>query len=365
MRPLLAAIALLALAGCVQQPIAGPSSPVGSSQQLGAATESATSAQSAADTAADERLGKLRANVDAIVTAPNVEASPVALNEGIVAQGRLADVPPDPTEVAAAAERRALVESGRAEEARRNALVAAEQGRKDSAELAQLREQARKLAEERDNLAKELIAQAERNRVENQKAIDAALAAAKKARDEQQNAMLQAQGEKLTWIGTGCISAAILSAVGIGFFGSLLVLRKLAAYLIALAAVGFLFLGAAQIITQPWFMWVCAGVILFGAAWAAIWAWRHQKRGDLAEELAKRGAGAKATLDKLVPTIDAVYREGTKSIEEIAATLKGGTKATMQELLDAVLFQPLSSKLDKPEKDTVKTVRESTDPITL
>ena len=66
-----------------------------------------------------------------------------------------------------------------------------------------------------------------------------------------------------------------------------------------------------------------------------------------------------------MPVIDAVYREGTKSIEEIAATLKGGTKATMQELLDAVLFQPLSSKLDKPEKDTVKTVRESTDPITL
>ena len=70
----------------------------------------ANDAQAATDAAAQDRLSKLSANVNAAATAPNIEASPVAVNELTVAQGRLSDVKPDPVEVAAAAERRALVD---------------------------------------------------------------------------------------------------------------------------------------------------------------------------------------------------------------------------------------------------------------
>ena len=359
---LLIVLALL-WGGChsIPQP-AKPSTPAGvQAPDL----KPANDAQAASDAAAQERLSKLSANVNAAATAPNIEASPVAVNELTVARGRLSDVKPDPVEVAAAAERRALVEAGKAAEARQNADAAADQGRTDAARIAQLQATATSERARADAAVAAYAAQAEKNRIENQKAIDIALASAKKARDEQHNAMLRDQAGKLTWIGIGCTSAAVSIAVLVGFFGSILVLRKVGMYLLALAIIGFLFLGAAQIISQPWFMPVCAAVILGGCIWFGVWAWRHQKRGDLNEELAARSSKAKAALDKLVPTIDAVYREGTQTVEEVVDTLNAKGKSTVQDLLDSVLFSKLSAKLDTPEKDTVKQVRDTVDPITL
>ena len=64
-------------------------------------------------------------------------------------------------------------------------------------------------------------------------------------------------------------------------------------------------------------------------------------------------------------TIDAVYREGTQTVEEVVETLKARGKSTVRDLLGSVLFSKLSAKLDTPEKDTVKQVRDTVDPITL
>ena len=90
---------MLSLGGCVSTPTpqAKPSAPPAA---IAPDPKPANDAQSSVNAAAQERLSKLRANVDAIVSAPNIEASPVAQNEGIVAQGRLSDVKPDPVEVA-------------------------------------------------------------------------------------------------------------------------------------------------------------------------------------------------------------------------------------------------------------------------
>ena len=335
-------IALLALAGCVAQPVSKPAAPAGAGEQIGSAQTDASNADAAAKAAEKERLERLRANVDAAASAPNIEAAPVAVNELTVAQGRLSDVKPDASEVAAAAERRALVEAGRAEEARQNALAAAEQGRKDAAELTILRGEAARLALERDKLARDLLTQAERNRLDNQKAIDAALAEARKAQDQQRNAMLHEQAGKLTWIGIGCISAAISIAVLVGFFGSITVLRRIGLYLLALAVVGFLFLGAAQIIAQPWFMWACAGVILVGCFWFGVWAWRHQKRGDLAAELAARSAKVAAVAKTAVPVLDTAYEQAN---------------AEVKAWLDANVFDRLSSMMNRDEKATVHEIR--------
>ena len=343
MRPLLLLpIALLALAGCVAQPVSKPAVPAAAGEQIGSAQTDASNADAAAKAAEKERLEKLRANVDAAAAAPNIEAAPVAVNELTVAQGRLSDVKPDASEVAAAAERRALVESGRADEARQNALAAAEAGKRDATIIAELRATAANLAAERDRLAADLIAIAERNRLENQKAIDAALADARKAQDKQRNAMLHEQAGKLTWIGIGCISAAISIAVLVSFFGSVLVLRRIGLYLLALAVVGFLFLGAAQVIAQPWFMWACAGAILVGCIWFGVWAWRHQKRGDLAAELAARSAKVAAVAKTAVPVWDAAYEDATSEIKA---------------WLDAHVFDRLSSVMNREEKATVHEVR--------
>ena len=109
-------------------------------------------------------------------------------------------------------------------------------------------------------------------------------------------------------------------------------------------------------------MTIALAVVL---AWVILWWRKHDKRGDLNEELAKRGTEAKATLDKLVPVIDAVYREGTQTVEEVVETLKAKGKSSVQDLLDSVLFSKLSEKLDRPEKDAVKRVRDAVDPIQL
>ena len=344
MRPLAAiallALALLMLAGCSSvPPQAKPSAPPAT---IAPDPKPANDAQSSVNAAAQERLSKLSANVNAAATAPNIEASPVAVNELTVAQGRLSDVMPDPVEVAAAAERRALVESGRAAEARANAEVAAGQGRDDAVRIAELQATATSERARADAAVAAYAAQAEKNRIENQKAIDAALADARKAQDKQRNAMLHEQAGKLTWIGIGCISAAISIAVLVSVFGSIMVLRRIGLYLLALAVVGFLFQGAAQIIAQPWFMWACAGVILVGCIWFGVWAWRHQKRGDLAAELAARSAKIAAVAKTAVPVWDAAYEDATSEIKA---------------WLDAHVFDPLSSVMNREEKATVHEIR--------
>ena len=342
MRPIILFFALT-LVGCPkQQHSAKPAAPLGEGQAVSAAGATANAAQTAAAAAEAARLSKVRANIDAAAAAPHIEASPVALNELTVAQGRLSDVLPDPAEQADAAERRAQGEAGRAEEARSAALAAAESGKRDAVRVRELQAEAERLQAARDRLEQDFIAQADRNRVENQKAIEAAVQQANEARNQQRNAMLHEQAAKLTWIGIGCISAAISVAVLVGFFGGILVLRKVALYLGALALVGFLFLGAAQIVAQPWFMWACAGGILVMCVWFGVWAWRHQKRGDLAEELQARAGKVAAVAQTAVPVLDKAYEDAD---------------ASMRTWLDEHIFDRLSSAMNRDEKATVHEIR--------
>ena len=360
---LLPLLLALSLAGCSSvPPQAKPSAPPAA---IAPDPKPANDAQSSVNAAAQDRLSKLSANVNAAATAPNIEASPVAVNELTVAQGRLSDVKPDPVEVAAAAERRALVESGRAAEARANAEAAADQGRTDAIRIAELQAIATSERARADAAVAAYAAQAEKNRIENQKAIDAALAKAKQARDELDNAERSKQVAWCNKIGFSALGIAVALMVGGWLLGGLAAIRKMGPAAGLVAFVGLCALWAARVLGHPWFMPGMTLVIVAVIAWVVFWWRKHDKRGDINEELAKRGAKAKATLEKLVPTIDAVYREGTQTVEEVLATIKGGAKASIQDLLDSVLFSKLSSKLDQPEKDTVKEVRGTVDPIQL
>lgn len=329
---------MLALAGCPKPDAAKPASAMGG--DVAAAATAANSAATSADNAEADRLSRLRANVDAAAAAPNIEAAPVAINELTVAQGRLSDITPDPQEQAAAAERRALVEAGRAEEARQNALAAAEAGRRDAALIVELRATTARLAAERDKLTAELIAQAERNRIANEVALA-------KARDEARNDVLRSQVAWLNRIGFGCMAVAI-GAVGIGLaVGGITALRRVGPLAVVAGVGALLCFGTAQIVGAPWFLWAVGGVLLVLVTWFAVWAWKHQKRGDLASELATRTGKVAAVAKTAVPVLDAAYEQADE---------------TTRRWLDAHVFDRLSSLMNRDEKATVHEIRREVTP---
>ena len=361
--PLQLALALLVLAGCSSvPPQAKPSAPPAA---IAPDPKPANDAQSSVDAAAQERLSKLRANVDAIVSAPNIEASPVAQNEGIVAQGRLSDVTPDVNEVAAAAERRALVESGRAAEARANAEVAAGQGRDDAVRIVELQATATSERARADAAVAAYAAQAEKNRIENQKAIDAALAKAKQAIYDRDNAVLKDQIAWCNRIGFSALGIAVALLAGAWFFGGgLLGLKKLGPVVALVGFVGVAALWLARILGNPWFMPVLTLLILGVLTWIAVWMVHHYRQKDLAAEVQARTAKLAAVAKDVVPVLDAAYENGRETVDQLAERVKAKVKAlradgvaTTQDVLDELVFDPISSKMDATTKATVKEIR--------
>ena len=356
-------IALLALAGCSSVP--PQAKPSAHPAAIAPDPKPANDAQSSVNAAAQERLSKLRANVDAIVSAPNIEASPVAQNEGIVAQGRLSDVTPDANEVAAAAERRALVESGRAAEARQNAEAAADQGRTDAVRIAELQATATSERARADAAVAAYAAQAEKNRIENQKAIDAAVAQAKQAIYDRDNAVLKDQIAWCNRIGFSALGIAVALLAGAWFFGGgLLGLKKLGPVVALVGFVGVAALWLARILGNPWFMPVLTLLILGVLTWIAVWMVHHYRQKDLAAEVQARTAKLAAVAKDVVPVLDAAYENGRETVDQLAERVKAKVKAlradgvaTTQDVLDELVFNPISSKMDATTKATVKEIR--------
>ena len=356
-------IGMLLLTGCpsIPQP-AKPSSPPGVTAPD---PKPANDAQSSANSAAQERLSKLSANVNAAATAPNIEASPVAVNELMVAQGRLSDVKPDPVEVAAAAERRALVEAGRAEEARSNAEAAAGQGRTDAIRIAELQATATAERARADAAVAAYAAQAEKNRIENQRAIDAAVARAKKAIYDRDNAVLKDQIAWCNKIGFSALGIAVALLAGAWFFGGgLLGLKKLGPVVALVGFVGVAALWLARILGNPWFMPVLTFLILGVLTWIAVWMVRHYRQKDLAAEVQARTAKLAAVAKDVVPVLDAAYENGRETVDQLADRVKAKVKAlradgiaTAQDVLDELVFDRISSKMDVTTKATVKEIR--------
>ena len=355
---------MLSLGGCVSTPTpqAKPSAPPAA---IAPDPKPANDAQSSVDAAAQERLSKLSANVNAAATAPNIEASPVAVNELTVAQGRLSDVTPDANEVAAAAERRALVESGRAAEARANAEVAAGQGRDDAVRIVELQATATSERARADAAVAAYAAQAEKNRIENQKAIDAAVAQAKQAIYDRDNAVLKDQIAWCNRIGFSALGIAVALLAGAWFFGGgLLGLKKLGPVVALVGFVGVAALWLARILGNPWFMPVLTLLILGVLTWIAVWMVHHYRQKDLAAEVQARTAKLAAVAKDVVPVLDAAYENGRETVDQLAERVKAKVKAlradgvaTTQDVLDELVFDPISSKMDATTKATVKEIR--------
>lgn len=345
---ILLAACLVIGSGCREKAKPGPATPLGPSSpaaSLGTATANEHSADAAAadaraaqQAAQDTRLGKVAADVDAAGKAVGDGRTADASGALGVASAHLEGVPRDPQEAQALARAERERAAGRAEQADADLATLRDAAKADGAELERLRlavgaaEKAQQQAErERDAAQRELIAAGERG-----------AAALAKALDDERRGVLKGQVAKLSWIGIGCCAGAALAlGAGIALCG-FAALRRVGPAAVVLGVVGLGCLGAAQIIGAPWFLPVVGGCAVLGVGWFAVWAYRHQQRGDLAQELATRTAKVAAVAKTAVPVLDVAYDEADESV---------------RAWLDAHVFNRLSSVMDKEEKAAVHAVR--------
>lgn len=361
----LAILIALCLVGCPKQkPVAKPAAPLGSSEQVASAASVASSAQHDSDAAEATRLSKIAADSDAATKAVEEDRKADAAGALGVQQAHLADVPRDADEARRLAEAEQLRAEGRAAEAEKSLEELREDAKADAIKIEDLRRERDRLAAERDQLTKDLIAQAERNRAENQKAIDEALKRAAEAEKARKDAIRKSQATKLTTMGIGALAASVVVLGAAWFFGGgLLGLRKVAPVSGLLGVAGAFFLGAAQIIGHPYFLPAVGTGILFFVIWVGCWLWKHQNRGDLAEELQRRTSKLATVAKVTVPILDKAYDEGSTAVHELVAKMAGKgaeEKVTVRDLLDHLIFNPLSNTMDKPTKATVHEIRATT-----
>ena len=358
-------LAIILLAGCQVQPVAKPAAPMGAGEQVTTAQNTATTAQGLLDAAKADRLGRVASDSDAANKALNEGRTADAKGAVSVQQVHLEGVTRSPEESAKLAEAEQHRAEGRADKAEETLGELRQSARGDAVRIADLTRERDAAVKARDKAVDDYKAECATNMLRQQQAIDDALADAKKARDALDNAERSRQVAWCNKIGFGALGVAVALLVGSWLLGGLAAIRKMGPAAGLVAFVGLCALWAARVLGHPWFMPGMTIVIVGVLTWVVVWWRKHDKRGDLNEELANRGAKAVATLNKLVPTIDAVYREGTQTVDEVVDTLKAKGKSTIQDMLDSVLFSKLSAKLDTPEKDTVRAVRDSVDPIQL
>ena len=308
----------------------GPATPAAT---LTSAAGAASEARSLAAGAAAGRDSRLAADVQAAGAA--LDAVPTRVPDAraavAVAAGHLAGIVPDPAEAASLASAERARGAGDAAGADAAILALASQARTDAAELVQLRQRAAQAEAQRDAAQAALIRAGEQGAARLAEALD-----------KERRGVLRDQVRKLSWIGIACCAGAAL-ALGAGIaIGGVAALRRVGPAAVALGVVGLGCLGAAQIIGARWFL-PAVGIAGGGAVlWFAVWAYRHQKRGDLAQEIAVRTGKVAAVARTAVPVLDAAYEEAD-----------AGVKAW----LDEHVFARLSSAMGKEEKAAVHEVR--------
>lgn len=324
------------LSGCHAVPAPGPATPTGASTHastLTSATQASSEARSALAGASAGRDARLAADMQAASNAldavpPRVPDARAAVS---VAAGHLTGVAPDAAEAQSLASAERSRASGDAAGADAAIMALASQARTDAADLATLRQRAAKAEADRDAAQAALIRAGEQGAAKLAQALD-----------KERRGVLAGQVAKLSWIGIACCASAAL-ALGAGIaLGGVAALRRVGPAAVVLGIVGLGCLGAAQIIGARWFLPV-VGIAGGGAVlWFAVWAYRHQRRGDLAQELAARTGKVAAVAKTAVPVLDAAYEEAD-----------AGVKAW----LDEHVFARLSSAMGKEAKATVHAVR--------
>lgn len=282
----------------------------------------------------DARDSKVRASVDtaSLANEDNPEGIPkyivhdeLALVQGLLEKAKAEDL-------AAAAERRAKYEQGRAEEARRMYATASADNTKLASDIAKAQQAAEAAKSERDKALEEakkatgdLKTELERNRIENEKRL-------KELRDQFEAEKRSKIIAGLRWLGLASIAAGILF---IALTRGTELIR------------GLLFLGggiaanAAAVMIGHWlFPYIAWGAALLAAVGTAYWVYREHRNGQLA-------AKAKALSGDLVEAIEDIR---TKLKNPSATTVDAIKAANTPESAIAAVTDRVKAEVD----DTLK-----------
>lgn len=379
MRIALALLVAVALTGCPhEQRNAKPASPLGSGEtaersqrDAAAAHGDATQAQRDLDAAQNDRFGRVASDSDAAHKALNEGRTDDAKGAISVQRSHLEGVPRNTEEAARLAEAEQHRAEGRADQAEQTLADLRNAAKTDAvriSDLARERDAAIQRASEADERARKALAdyknECEQNMRRQQKAIDDAVAAERKARDEQNQAILADQVRKLNWCGViGIVAAAVVVgaswlAIGAtGGIGAVLSMKKTVPLAVLLAAAGLWCFAAAQIIGWRWFLPTMGAATLVALVIVGIWFRKHIAQNDLTTALKEKYERVAGLYNQVSPLLDEVYEDGKTKLSEISATLKADGTATVQDLLDHLIFNRLSSGMDKADKKLVQAVR--------
>lgn len=328
MRRIFALIAIFLscfLAGCWHVPFFHTSKAVSeTTPALGAnaaANEAAAKAEAdraAADAKVKDIAGRVLVNINTArtqnATQPPSNATTVVDGELGIAQSRLSSVTPSAEEQIAAAQRQALVASGKAEEARRAYADANVAAKVLSDELVKAKSEAAaseaKAADARENARKALE--------ELQAKLDADHKASQDAINKLKNDEANEQAKELRWAAAGCLAVFLLGA-GFGQMAGLKLVWPFGLFAL------FLF-GLAQLVTQVWFLYAVFAVLVVGGIATGYWVYTHYKAGTLAKDTAEKAQRLAEVAHAVVPVLDDAYDAATEP---------------MKQLLDEKVFGPL------------------------
>ena len=375
MNPLLRSIILIAigslLAGCPKVRNTQPAAQQGagdtaelSQRAAGAAHGDAANAQRELDAAQGDRIGRVASDSDAAHRALNEGRTDDAKGAVRVQRAHLEGVQRNDEETARLAEAEQHRAEGRADQAEQTLDGLRESAKADAVKIADLeraRDTALQRASEADERARKALAdyknECEQNMRRQQKAIDDAL-------DEQNKAVLADQVRKLNWCGViGIVAAAVVVGAGwlamgaTGGIGAVLSLKKAVPLAVLLAAAGLWCFAAAQIIGWRWFLPTMGAITLVVLVLVGIWFRKHIAQNDLTTALKEKYEKVAGLYNQVSPLLDDVYENGKTKLSEISSALKADGTATVQDLMDHLIFNRLSSTMDKKDKKLVQSVR--------
>lgn len=275
-----------------------------------------------------EQASKLKANVDAARTEnqnnPDGNPKTIVDMELGIAQERLKTVEADPVEIQRALQAKALVEAGKAEEARKTAAIASSEASKLASEITKAKTE-RDLAVMEKNQAQAVFQkELEANRLKNQKTLDDLLAKHREELDAERKSFMKMMGRVLVGLGAILVLVGVFVVYAGVQSGNVLKSGVKAGVFAGGAAFCF---ACAWTINQPWFKWVVIGggsLAILGVV-GYLWSeWKENRRFIEADE-------AEDTLKKISKVIDDLPRDNP-IFQKLSKTMDASNKALVLEL---------------------------------
>lgn len=316
---------------------------VAASTAVSNANAVANSATAAAAAKVDARDARVKANVTAAKewNTLNPEGNPKfgVDSELMVALDNFSDVTIDPVEQAAAASRRALIEAGKASEARAAYDKANAQAQGYAAELITAKAAEKDAANTRDaaisaegKTVETTNAQLAQNQKDNQAQIDKA----------KKDAIAGVTHQQATWL--NILGAAALVAFGVSVWvasmsGNVIAGAKSAWPFAVFSVICF---GLAQIVSQPWFVYAVLGSLVVASGLAVWWAVKQHQIALAKTAAEQKAATVASALQHVVPVLDTAYTAATPEVKQV---------------MDTTIFDKLNVNMDAADKATIHDVR--------